>query len=90
MHKKQQDNKNTKGTIIAGIAGAVVAGVAVAATMVMKDEKTKKKVEKILTNIKDQAMDYVDQLKEEPTTKEAVKEIKKIMPENKKADKENK
>ena len=65
--KKKQDNKNRIGSVVAGVAGAaVIAGVAVAATVALKDEKTRKKVKKVLINVKDQTVDYVDALKTDP------------------------
>ncbi len=77
--KKQDDNKNTVSPIITSVAGAVaIAGVAVAATMALRDEKTRKKVKKVLTNVKDQAIDYVESLKEDSDVGEGIHAIKKI------------
>jgi len=65
-NKKQNNHKNRLGKIAAEVAGAaVVAGVAVAATMVLKDEKNRKKINKALTNAKNEVTDYVDMLKTE-------------------------
>lgn len=76
--KKQDHNKNI-GSVVAGVAGAVaVAGVAVAATMALRDEKTREKAKKVLTNVKDQAIDYVDTLKTEPNKREKSSSIKKL------------
>lgn len=71
-NQKKHNNKNIVGSVAAGVAGAVaIAGVAVAATMVLTDEKTRKKVNKAITDVKDQAMEYVDALK---TGEKSVKE----------------
>lgn len=60
------------------MAGTVaIAGVAVAATIALKDEKTRKKVGKVLTDVKDQAIDYVETLKTESDTDEGEQAIKK-------------
>ena len=77
--------KKTIGKVAAGIAGAaVVAGVAVAA-MTLKNEKTRKKVTKVLMEVKDQAIDYVEKMKKEPNVKKGTSEIKKDTKEVKKA-----
>jgi len=78
--KKQDENKNIIGSVVAGVAGAV----AVAATMALKDEKTRKKLKKVLINVKDQAIDRVETLKTEPTTGEESNKIKKIATDTKK------
>ena len=71
MPQKKQNNKHlSTGSVIAGIAGAVaVTGVAVAATIALKDKKTRDKVKNALSGVKDQAMDYMedaqDRLREE-------------------------
>ena len=51
--------------IVAGIAGAAVgAGIAVAATNAMKDEKTRERVKDVFDTVKGKAMDYVESVKE--------------------------
>ncbi|PIP74342.1 MAG: hypothetical protein COX78_03295 [Candidatus Levybacteria bacterium CG_4_10_14_0_2_um_filter_35_8] len=78
-------NKNKVGSVVAGVAGAVaIAGVAVAATMALKDKKSREKVKKVLVNVKDQAMDYVETLKKEPNVKETTSKVKKIAEDTKK------
>lgn len=83
--KKQNDNKNKIGTIAAGVAGAVViAGVAVAATMALEDEKTRKKIKNTLVDVKDRVIDYVDTFKTESYAKKGTKTINKILKNTKK------
>lgn len=83
--KKQVDDKNTIGSVVAGVTGAVViAGVAVAATIALKDGKTRKMVKKVLTDAKDQAIDYVETLKTESNAEEVIPTIKKISADTKK------
>lgn len=63
ISKRKDYNKNTVEYMAAGVTGAaVIAGVAVAATMALKNEKTRKRVAKVLINAKNQVMDYVDAL----------------------------
>lgn len=79
IHQKEPDNKNTIGAVVAGVAGAVaVAGVAVATTMALKDEKTRKKVKNVLIKAKDQAIDYVDTFRTESNAKKGTNKIKEI------------
>ncbi|RJQ38489.1 hypothetical protein C4559_01730 [Candidatus Microgenomates bacterium] len=84
--KKQDDNKNTIGSVGAGIA---IAGVAVATTIALKDEKTRKKVKNVLVNVKDQTIDLVEILKIKPNIGEGFNTIKKITTDTKKAVEEN-
>lgn len=55
-------NTNSMNPIVAGIAGAVAGGVAVASAIAMSDKKNQKKVKDVLTNIKDQTVDYVEDM----------------------------
>lgn len=77
--KKHGNNKNAIGSVVSGVAGAVaIAGVAVAATMALSDKKTRKKVKKVLIDVKDQATDYVETLKTDSNVGEKTHPIKKI------------
>lgn len=55
-------NQNSVSPIVAGLAGAVAGGVAVASAFVMSDKKNQKKVKDVLTNVKDQAVDYIEDM----------------------------
>ena len=69
-------NKNKNKSALAGAAGAaIVAGVAVASAFVLKDKKNREKVKKVLTNAKDQAVDYMQDVQKKTDKKE--KEIEK-------------
>lgn len=84
-HKKKQNNKNTIGSVVAGVAGAAaIAGVTVAATMALKDKKSREKVKKMLISVKDQTIDYVETLKTEPNAGEGTSMTKKIAADTKK------
>lgn len=86
--KKQKDKKNIINSVVgfAGVATAVVAmaGVAVVATMELKDKKNRVKVKKMLVNVKDQAIGYVDTLKSESNDLEKNHTAKKITANTKK------
>lgn len=79
--KKQDNSKNAMEHAAIGVAGAaVIAGVAVAATMALKDKKTKERLTKVLINAKNQAMDYVSELEvqtleTEPTKKRSKSKV---------------
>lgn len=74
----QKNNKGRLGSIVAGVASAVaVAGVAVAATIALKDKKTREKVKKSLEGIKDRAINYVESLEKKPETKKIISNTKK-------------
>lgn len=55
-------HNNSVNPIVAGIAGAVAGGVAVASAIAMSDKKNQKKVKAVLTNVKDQAVDYIEDM----------------------------
>jgi hypothetical protein len=77
--KKQNDNKNRIRSIVAGMAGAAaITGAAVAATIALKDEKTRKKLENVLVNAKDKVIDYIDTFKTVPNAKKGTDKIKKM------------
>jgi|WetSurMetagenome_2_1015567.scaffolds.fasta_scaffold608647_1 hypothetical protein len=77
QQEKQENNKNTFSSVIAGVAGTIaLTGIAVA-TIALKDEKTRKKVKDSLIKVKDQAIDYFDTLKTKPKVKKEISKIKK-------------
>lgn len=45
---------------VAGVAGAVLGGVAVAAATILSDDKNRKKVGSALNDVKDRARDYIE------------------------------
>ena len=64
-------NQNKNKSALAGVAGAaIVAGVAVASAFVLKDKKNREKVKKVLTNAKDQAVNYMDDMQKKTDKKE--------------------
>jgi hypothetical protein len=78
-------NKNKNKSALAGVAGAaIVAGVAVASAFVLKDKKNREKVKKVLTNAKDQAVDYMQDVQKKTDKKE--KEIEENLASNKKVE----
>lgn len=88
MIHTQKDDMHSKGVspVAAAVTGAVVgAGVAVAGAVALKDKKNREKVKEVLTTVKEQAMNYIEdiqttanQKKEEMVTK-GEKAAKKLM-----------
>lgn len=77
--KKQIVHEQKLGSVVAGVVGAIaIAGVAVGATMLLEDEKTRNKIKKTLEKVKDQTISFVDSIKTEPNVIEGTTEIKKI------------
>lgn len=66
---------------MAGIAGAVAGGMAVAAAVVMSDKKNQKKVKDAFTDAKNKATDYVDAIKSksEPIIEKGTKRLNKVV-----------
>ena len=82
---KQKEGINP---IMAGITGAVVgAGVAVAASKVLKKEKTRKKVKDVLSNVKDQTIGYVQNFNTTSNNAKDAKKTKKVVKKTKRGSK---
>lgn len=81
--EKQNNHKNPIDTVVSNVAGAaVIAGVAVAATIALQDKNNRNQLKKTLIKVKDQAIDYVQDFKkeqeiEESKIKPAIKSILK-------------
>jgi gas vesicle protein len=70
-HNDQQKQSSEKGGIhpaVAAVAGALV-GVGVAGAVALKDEKNRKKVKKVLSHVKDQAMGYMEDMQKQAQDK---------------------
>lgn len=66
MTNSNQNKKGGVNPVFAAVTGAVVgAGAAVAGAFVLKDKKNRDKVKKVLTNVKDQAVGYMEKVGEE-------------------------
>jgi translation elongation factor EF-1beta len=73
MSKNKQDVKdNNVSSVVAGVTGAAIGfGIAaVGAAVVLNDKDNRKKVKNALTNIKDQAMSYVQDVQKKTDKKE--------------------
>ena len=76
---KQNGKKGSASSVVAGVTGAAIGfGIAVAgAAVVLNDKDNRKKVKKVLVNIKDQAMGYMQdvQVKTDKKEKKIVKKL---------------
>jgi outer membrane murein-binding lipoprotein Lpp len=62
--KKQNEHKGGMGSMVAAMTGAVVgAGIAIAGAVALKDEKNVQKIKEIMTNVKDQAVGHIEDIK---------------------------
>ena len=71
-NKKHNKGKGAVSPVFAGVTGAIVgAGVAVAAVgaIALKDEKNREKVIEALTNVKNQAVGYMDDMQKQAQEK---------------------
>ena len=55
--KKQENSGSSMNPVIAGVAGIVAGGMAVAAAVAMSDKKNQKKVKEVVTIVKDKALE---------------------------------
>jgi len=61
-----KQKKRSSFSVIAGITGAVVgAGAAVAGTIALKDKKNRDKVNKVINDVKNQAVGYAEKMQKE-------------------------
>lgn len=73
--KKVIKSDNTANTIIAGIAGVVAGGAAVAAAVLMSDKKNQKKVHDALDGAKEKVADFVQTIKSQPVIEKITQKI---------------
>lgn len=65
-----QNNQGGINPVAAAVAGAVVgAGVGVAGAVVLGNKKNREKISKVLNNVKDQAVDYVENMQKQAEVK---------------------
>lgn len=77
INQQKQHNNNISGTVIAEVAGVVaIAGAAVAATLALKDKKTRERIKEATGNIKDQAIGYMKHMQDQGQDKKSEVEEK--------------
>lgn len=75
--KKQDEKKGGINPVTVAITGAVIgAGVAVAGAVILKDKKNREKVKQAFTNVKDQAVGYMEDMQKEVKDKKGEVEEK--------------
>lgn len=70
--KKETKDTNTINPVVAGIAGVVAGGVAVATAIAMNDKKNQEKVKESLDNVKDKSLGYMGDLQKQAKNKKEV------------------
>lgn len=60
--KKQAETKSAVGPIVAGIAGVIAGGVAVATAVVMSDKKNQEKVKDVLVGVEEKLVEGKDRV----------------------------
>jgi hypothetical protein len=88
IHQKKDmksDNSNTMNAIVAGIAGVVAGGVAVAAAVAMSNKDNQKKVAKVFDGAKKNVSDYVDSVKSQPVVVNGTRKVEQVMNDTKQA-----
>lgn len=80
--KKHNEENGDISPVVAAITGVVIgAGVAIAGAVALKDEKNREKVKEVLTNVKDQAIGYVEDMQKQVEDKKG--EVKEKLAEGK-------
>lgn len=83
IHAKK-DGTHSVNPIVAGIAGAVVGGAAVAAAVVMSDKKNQKKVGDAVDAAKEKISAIAETIKSQPIVEKGTKKVEEIATEVKK------
>lgn len=73
--KKEVKKSNMVNTVVAGIAGVVAGGVAVAAAVVMSDKKNQKKVKEAWDDTKEKVAGYIETIKAQPVVEKSVQKL---------------
>jgi len=69
MINSKQKKKGSINPVFAAVTGAVIgAGAAVAGVFVLKDKKNRNKVTKVINDVKNQAVGYVEKIQKEIST----------------------
>lgn len=79
--KKEVKGENAINPIVAGIAGVIAGGVAVATTVAMSDKKNQKKVKDALVEAKEKVTGYINTVKVEsqPIIEKSAQKIEEIV-----------
>ncbi len=79
--KKELKSENAVNPIIAGIAGVIAGGIAVATTVAMSDKKNQKKVKDALVGAKEKVTGYINTVKIEsqPIIEKTAQKIEKAV-----------
>ena len=86
---KQNDDKGGINPVVAVITGAVIgAGVAVAGSVALKNEKNRNKVKDVINSAKNQAVSYMDGMQNKAEDK-IIKEEKKLAESKKNVEKKS-
>lgn len=76
---KQDEEKGSVNPVIAAVTGAVLgAGVAVVGAVVLGNERNRQKAKEVLTNAKDQALGYMEDIQQQAQVKKGGIEEKLI------------
>lgn len=83
LYQKKQENNNTISSVAEGVANVATAavtitGIVLVATEVLKDKRTRERLKKVLVNVKDQAIGYIDTLNTESDVGKDTNAIKTI------------
>lgn len=85
LHQKKEGKKsNTINAVVAGIAGVVAGGVAVAAAVVMSDKKNQKKVKDAWVDAKEKVTEYMDTIKSQPIVEKSAQKLGEVVSDVKK------
>jgi hypothetical protein len=77
--KKEVKNTLTVDPIVAGIAGVVAGGIAVAAAVALSDKGNQKKIKDTLVEAKDNVISYIDTATSKPVMEKNAHSVEKLV-----------
>jgi nicotinamide mononucleotide (NMN) deamidase PncC len=77
--KKEIKSANIAGPIVAGIAGVLAGGMAVAAAVVMSDKKNQKKVGNAWIGVKEKMTKYIDTIRSQPVIEKNTRKLADVV-----------
>lgn len=79
QQKKEMKKAGTVNPIVAGIAGVIAGGAAVAAAVVLHDKKNQKKIKDAFVSVKEKVTEIADAVKSQPVIEKTTHKAEEVI-----------